>query len=59
MDIEKVEIPMFELAGPPCKDKSCKGVLVTSMVIKTRVWKHVCSICKSEVAWGDDYRGML
>jgi len=45
---KKSTIPMFELAGPPCKAAGCSGVLVIMVNIKTGDGFEKCATCGEE-----------
>jgi hypothetical protein len=47
---ERVPFPMFEFAGPPCKEPSCKGVLTPTYTKDFREGWMQCSVCKTQ--WG-------
>lgn len=44
----KVPFPLFELYGPPCQAFGCKGVLVATIHLKTRVFCKKCATCGEE-----------
>lgn len=43
-----VEIPLFEMAGPPCETEGCTGVLIDSVDLKTKDYLQRCWVCKGE-----------
>ena len=43
---KRVKFPEFELVGPKCRDKNCKGILVITMNLKFQDVHYVCSECK-------------
>lgn len=44
----KVPYPMFELVGHPCENPECKGVLTSTIHLKTQMFSKNCSICGRE-----------
>ena len=45
---KRVDVPMFELVGPPCEAPGCSGVLVLTTCLKTKdVWNQ-CATCKAQ-----------
>lgn len=55
-----VDIPLFEIVGPPCEVDGCKGVLTDCVDPKTQDFFHRCSVCgaiahrmtgKEKLAW--------
>jgi hypothetical protein len=45
---EKVPYPLFEIVGPPCPAPGCKGVLTSTMSLKTKEWFGHCHVCNGE-----------
>jgi hypothetical protein len=45
MSPKNVDVPMFELYGPPCENEECKGVLILTMNRKAKDAYHKCSVC--------------
>jgi hypothetical protein len=42
------KVPMFELVGPPCEAPGCKGVLVDTLSLKTKMYSKQCATCHAE-----------
>lgn len=42
---KRVDVPTFELAGPPCRVVGCQGVLVPSVGTKDAMYRDRCSRC--------------
>lgn len=40
-----VDFPQFELAGPPCEQAGCRGVLVQTISLKQDMAYQKCSVC--------------
>ena len=43
-----VDVPQFELVGPPCTKLGCSGVMVDHLSLKTHAFYRKCSECNRE-----------
>jgi len=48
MKPNRVDVPQFELVGPPCEAPGCSGVLVLTTCLRTKDVFKQCSKCRSE-----------